>query len=164
MQLEPFRDFLIACVGASASFIGLLFVALSVVLTRTDEGKLEFSDRRLAESSFTALANVFFISLTALIPGVNIGWVALVVAFFGFRNVWRLFARLREEKDKGDRRSDIFWIITSSLVYVAEAWCAVDIILKNTDVFGLNFMMGILIGLFGTALVRTWELIGIRRN
>src|ERR1700679_3635119 len=133
MQLELFKDFLIACVGASASFIGLLFVALSVVLTRVGEGnKLKFSDRRLAESAFTALANVFFISLTALIPGANIGWVALIVAFFGFRNVWRLFGRLREEKNREgnqERRSDIFWIVASALVYVAQAGGAINIIL-----------------------------------
>ncbi len=82
-----------------------------------------------------------------------------------FRNVWRLFGRLREEKKKEEnqeRRSDIFWIIASALIYVAEAWYAIDIIRDPANAFNLNVLMGILLGLFGTALIRTWELIGVR--
>ncbi len=165
MPLEPFKDFLIACVGASASFIGLLFVALSVVLARGDAGGLKFSDERLAETSFTALSNVFFISLVALIPGTNIGYVALIAALFGFRNVWRLFSRLRETRKKegtAGRTEDIIWIVASVIVYAVEAVYAVRIILNPADIANLYIMMSILATLFGTALVRTWELTGVR--
>src|SRR5579884_4402005 len=106
MPISSLKDFLIACVGASASFIGLLFVALSVVLTRIEENsELRFRDRRLAETSFIALADIFFVSISALISISNIGVVSLIAAFFGILNVYRLFSRLEKVKEL-ETRSD----------------------------------------------------------
>lgn len=163
MELAPFRDFLIACVGASASFIGLLFVALSVVLTRKDKDtELEFTDRRLAESAFTALANVFFVSLAALIPGTNMGWAALAVALVGLRTSWRLIVRFIDIRKKA--KEEVSWITTSLLIYLAQGIFAIRIIMQPTDMFNLYFMMGIMVGLFGGGLIRSWELTGIREK
>lgn len=162
--LLPFKDFLIACFGASASFIGLLFVALSVVLARNDT-KLEFTDRRLAESAFTALANVFFISLTALIPGVNIGWVALAVALVGLRSSWRLIVRfinVRKKEKKPSDKEEISWIVTSLAFYLVQIIFAVRLIIDPTNTVSLYVMIGLLLGLFGGGLIRSWELTGIR--
>ena len=39
MDITLYKDFLITCAGASASFIGLLFVALSVVLANNTPGR-----------------------------------------------------------------------------------------------------------------------------
>jgi len=168
MDLAPFYDFLIACVGASASFIGLLFVALSLVLARDDDagvGSLEFTDRRLAESAFTALANVFFVSLVALMPTTNIGWVALVMALVGLRTAWRLFVQARALK-KSERgrylKQDIFWIAASTLVYLFEGVYAVLLIVHPNSLSDLDVMTSIIIALFATALVRSWQLTGIR--
>ena len=170
MPLDPFKDFLIACVGASASFIGLLFVALSLVLARQGtDVELEFTDRRLAESAFTALVNVFFVSLVALIPGNDgIGWAALVVAVIGLRSSWRLFMRLKEviKKDPNplDRRRESYWIAVSLVVYVIQGLYAVRIIMNPMNVSNLNDMMSILLVLFGAGLLRSWELTGIRQK
>ena len=161
MNLAPFQDFLIACVGASASFIGLLFVALSLVLARDDDagvGALEFTDRRLAESAFTALANVFFVSLVALMPDTNIGWVALVMALVGLRSSWRLYARAKKA------RKEAFWISASSLVYLVEGIYAAAILLQPMSVTDLNVITSMLIVLFGGGLIRSWELTGIRAS
>ena len=157
MDLAPFRDFLIACVGASASFIGLLFVALSVVMGRQGNNtELAFNDRRLAESAFTALANVFFVSLVALIPSTNIGWPALVMAILGLRTSYRLIVHARKIK------TEIFWISTSVLVYSLEAIYAIILIFNPMSNAGLSFIIFILIALFGGGLIRSWELTGIR--
>jgi hypothetical protein len=168
MDLAPFHDFLIACVGASASFIGLLFVALSLVLARDDDagvGSLEFTDRRLAESAFTALANVFFVSLIALMPATNIGWAALVMALIGMRTAWRLFVQARTiKKSKQGRyhKQDIFWIAASTLVYVFEGVYAILLLLHPNSTSDLDIMTFVLIALFSTALLRSWQLTGIR--
>jgi hypothetical protein len=168
MNLAPFQDFLIACVGASASFIGLLFVALSVVLARDDDagvGSLEFTDRRLAESAFTALANVFFISLVALMPSTNIGDVAIVMALIGLRNSWSLFDRARNLKKSQAGpyiKRDLFWIGISALVYLFEGIYAIALIVHPNSALDLNIVVSIIIALFATALVRSWQLTGIR--
>ena len=168
MPLDSLKDFLIACVGASASFIGLLFVALSVVLTKNDGNtELKFKDRRLAETSFTALADIFFVSLSALISTSNIGIISLVAAFFGILNVRRLFVRLNEIR-KIEKRPDwinnLYWIVASIGIYVIQIIYAIKILLNPNNISNYSAMMGIFIALFGIALVRTWELTGIRSN
>lgn len=166
MPLDSLKDFLIACVGASASFIGLLFVALSVVLTRNEgNAELRFKDRRLAETSFTALADIFFVSISALISITNIGIISLIAAFFGILNVRRLFFRLGEIKKfekQTDWKNNIYWIVASTGIYIVQAIYAIKILINPNNSSNYSAMMGIFIALFGIALVRTWELTGIR--
>jgi hypothetical protein len=166
MPIDSLKDFLIACVGASASFIGLLFVALSVVLTRNESStELEFKDRRLAETSFTALADVFFVSISALISTTNIGVIALIAAFFGLVNVRRLYSRLTEIKKsekKSDWRKNLYWITASTGIYIVQGFYAIKIMTEPANISNYYAMMGIFVALFGVALVRTWELTGIR--
>lgn len=170
MDLAPFNDFFIACVGASASFIGLLFVALSLVLARDDDagvGSLEFTDRRLAESTFTALGNVFFVCLVALMPNTNIGYVAAVMALIGLRNAWGLFKQARAiQKTKPGQypTRDIFWIATSTLVYLLEEVYAILLIVHPESSTDLQVMTWIIVALFSAALVRSWQLTGIRSD
>lgn len=169
MPSDLFKDFFIACIGASASFIGLLFVGLSIVLSRTDEGVgLAFTDRRLAESAFTALVDVFFVSLSALIPGVNLGYPSFILAFFGLRSSLRLFQRFREHRERDDettfRRFEIVWLITSSLVYVVQGYYALRMLVFPMDESNIYATVAVVLTLFGAGLVRSWELMGIRRR
>jgi hypothetical protein len=167
MNLGPYHDFLIACAGASASFIGLLFVALSLVITRKGESvDLEFSDRRLAESAFTALANVFFVSLVALMPDTNIGYGALAMALIGMRSSWLLFTRAKDIQKEGGGypKREVFWIIISLLIYLAQAVFSVRLLMNPLNTSDLNWMTSIIIFLFGAGLVRSWELTGIRAD
>jgi hypothetical protein len=167
MDIAYFNNFLIACVGASSAFIGFLLVALSLVLARTNGGaELKFTDRRLAESSFTALANIFFVSFIALLPNTNMGYAALILAVFGLRSVWQLvrrFQEIRKKEDVSEYTIDVSWIIAQFLIYAAEGIYGIRIIIDPTNATNLYVMMGILMGLFGSSLVRIWELTGIRK-
>ncbi len=167
MDLNLYSDFLITCAGASASFIGLLFVALSVVLAnKGDSMEMEFTDRRLAESAFTSLAVIFFISLCALIPRTNIGYIALIAAFFGVRGSWLLFLHFRsnreQHKNRPQNKSDRFWINVSIAVYLALGIDALLTLIDPANTFYIDIMMLILIWLFGIGLLRAWALTGIR--
>jgi hypothetical protein len=91
MVPESLHDFLIATVTASASFTGLLFVAISFVMNDEKDSAADIQNKRvLAESSYAALLSIFFISLVALIPGTDIGWVVFVMAWIGLGNVVHL--------------------------------------------------------------------------
>lgn len=165
MDLGPYHDFLIACVGASASFIGLLFVALSLVITRKGESvELEFSDRRLAESAFTALANVFFVCLVALMPDTNIGIGAIVMALIGVRSSWLLFKRAKDIQKEGGGypKREVFWIIASLVIYLVQGIYAVRLLMHPLNAADLNMMTTIIITLFAAGLARSWELTGIK--
>ncbi len=60
-------NFLVASTQASAALIGLLLVSVSIAPERVFGSKAEATRRALALSSFTALANVFFVSFGSLV-------------------------------------------------------------------------------------------------
>ena len=67
-QMEELHDFFVARVGAAAVLIGLLFVAITLHPENTVGPKAERERNARAIGAFSALANVFFVSLGGLIP------------------------------------------------------------------------------------------------
>jgi len=154
------QDFLVATVTASASFIGLLFVAISISLNEdrytADEARTK---RILAESSNTALLSVFFISLVGLIPGTSIGWVTFVMAWAGLANAGHF---LRVEARRSYHRG---LLLLTSGIYVAQGAYAISILLAGDHHYTSKYgFMTLIIFLFATALGRAWELTGIRKG
>src|SRR5207249_1976539 len=80
MVPAEFQTFFLASSGASAALIGLLFVAVSIAPERVFGTQAEAVHQAQALSAFTALANVFFISMASLVPGIAIGIVVTIVA------------------------------------------------------------------------------------
>jgi hypothetical protein len=80
-ELHELHDFFAASVGSAAALIGLLFVAISLAPEKVFGLEAHPHRRANAERTFTALVNVFFVSLVALLPhsqNVAIGIVAVV--------------------------------------------------------------------------------------
>ncbi|PZS29831.1 MAG: hypothetical protein DLM59_12130, partial [Pseudonocardiales bacterium] len=89
-----YENFFIASSGASAAFLGLLFVAVTVA--NTDEADFKTRERRtvLAGSAFLALVDAFFVSILALTGGaVVFGLSSLVLAIVGLLGTSRLIPR-----------------------------------------------------------------------
>src|SRR5262245_53031301 len=99
MAPEGFAEFFLASAGAGGAFVGLLFVAISIGPQRTfGLPAMTVALRQLlAEAAFVTLSNGFVVSSIALIPTVNVGWLALGGGVWGFVTaaylVWR-FARV----------------------------------------------------------------------
>jgi hypothetical protein len=146
------KDFLVACLGSSASFIGLLFVGLSVVLQKTD-AKLADTDRILAESSYAGLLNIFFVSLVAILPNASIGYVSLIMAVVGLLTCWRLL-----------HYSRVLPLVISVIIYLLEAFFAIDILTHEKSSMNTAIFETIIITLFATSLIRAWGLTGIRNK
>jgi hypothetical protein len=144
------KDFTIAALGASASFIGLLFVALSVVLDKASNQKLADHDRQLAESSYAGLINIFFVTLSASIPNESIGVVCLVMATIGLVSCWRL-----------RHISQLLPIAVSAAIYLVEIWFSVKIFHHHDRPFDISIFQFIIIALFSISLFRAWSLTGI---
>src|SRR5581483_8938312 len=101
MVPDTFIAYFAASAGASAALIGLLFVAVSLAPERVFGRQALVAKQTEALSAFTALANVFFISLGALVPGLNIGMLAMIVALMSLAQTLSLLAlwpRWRRER------------------------------------------------------------------
>jgi hypothetical protein len=144
--------FMVACLGASASFIGLLFVGLSVVMQKGDQ-KLANKDRILAESSYASLVNIFFISLVGTLPNGGIGYVSLTMALIGLYSCWRL-----------RKYSHTASLAASSIIYIVELCFAAELVTHSNRYVNLGIFQGIIIALFAISLVRAWNLTGVRAN
>ena len=117
MGPESFETFFLAAAGTGGAFVGLLFVAISIGPQRTfgDLAGMGAPRQHLAEATFLTLINGFVVSSVALIPGINVGWIALVLGIWGllWEHGWGKrdgghgsFWRLRLGDGNGMRSSD----------------------------------------------------------
>ena len=86
MVPEDFLTFFSVSAGASATLIGLLFIAISIEPARVFGSEARAEAQATAASAFTALANVFFVSLAALIPHIGLGILVLVMSAIALIN------------------------------------------------------------------------------
>ncbi len=155
------HDFLIASVGAAAAFIGLLFVALTVVMGRSDAGtEIIGRDRALVASSYAALITILFISLVGLLPNGDVTWVMLSFGILGVFSSVRLFQRWLKDRNQGD---NIIMIIISLLLYLLLAGYGL-VHAAHPAKLDLNIFSTAIFGLYGIALARAWALIGLDRR
>lgn len=142
--------FNVACMGASASFIGLLFVGLSVVMQKGNQTVAD-ADRVLAEGSYSALINIFFVSLVATLPGNSVGIVGLIMSSIGLLSCWRLRPYSRKLS-----------FVVSAIVYLLEFLFSLELFLHSNRYLDEGTYEGIIIALFSMGLIRAWGLTGIR--
>lgn len=152
-------DFLVAMTTASASFIGLLFVAISFGMNADKDTLAEAQTKRiLAESSYAGLLSIFFISLVALIPDTNVGWVIFVMAILGMGTIGHLLRTSTRVKYNKAR------LLYGGAIYTGQAAYGLYVILfAENHVINEYGFMTLMLFLFSGALERAWELTGIRK-
>jgi modulator of FtsH protease len=159
---EAYQDFFLASVGASAAFIGLLFVALSFIDDEKTNEKVRNWQRIIASSSFAQLANIFFVSLAGLLPGVR--YVALtgcVVAVLGIVISFRLLPQTTDSQRTGRRTPTVLGMAAAG-VYVLEFVTSAWLLHWSGGQTVLDYFMLAIILLYAGALARAWEITGIK--
>jgi hypothetical protein len=155
--LAEYHDFYGASVGAAAALIGLLFVAISIAPERTFGEGADRQRRANAERAFTALLNVFFVSLAALLPHASLDAIA-VIAGMALVQTARLV--LDAWRAPGERVPWNQLGLISVAIYAIELWIVVRTIL-GSDTEGLVWVM---FGLYSYALSTSWGLLGSRTH
>ena len=165
MVPQQFANFFTTSAGASAALIGLLFVAVSKTEPHSVFGSEARADRHAAATgAFAALANAFFISLGALIPGANPGGVVLVVGAFGLLNTLGLGRELWHRRFGGRYAGRGALLVLGGLVlYGMEMWWALKLLRDSpaeADGSYYTVLAFLLLGVYVVGLGRAWELLG----
>jgi hypothetical protein len=168
-MLDQYVHFFAVTTSTSAGFIGLLFVALSVV--NRDEQELRTRERRtvLAASAFLALVDIFFVSIVSSLGGsVPYATTNLVMAMVGLAGTSRLFLRGKRAGNfaRGipKRNLNIAFAGVAAGVFGAQLGFAVALLFDAHNPGLPRALVFVLIALFASALARAWEVAGIGRR
>jgi len=154
--MSEVHDFFVASVGAAAALIGLLFVAVTLAPDRIF-GQTAHPQRRAdATRAFVALANVFLISLAALIPHSGLE-IMLLISVLSVAQLAREAVRTARHHPLGQVLRSFGAI--SLVIYIYEF-----VVIARTIMFGrgLEGLLGVIFGLFAYALATSWNLLGAK--
>jgi hypothetical protein len=164
-----YEDFFIASTGASAAILGLLFVAITVA--NTDDTDLKTRERRtvLAGSAFLALVDAFFVSILALTGGtVVFGLSSLVMASVGVLGTSRLIPRAWRAGNFSHgfptRKLNIVFAAVSAGGFTVQFGLGAVLVADNHSSALQRALVLVVVCLYGSALGRAWEVMGIGRR
>ncbi len=140
-----------AATAAAGALIGLLFVAISLKPEDIFGESAQATPRRLAESSFTALVNAFFVSLVAIVPRTNLGWVACIMAIL---SLYSTFARRIHAPDA----SDIGTLAFAVVIYLGQLGIGIALLVVPGDADLVYKLAYLTVAAFAIALARAWAL------
>jgi hypothetical protein len=155
-----FSNFLVASTQASAALIGLLFVSVSIAPERVFGRQAEAGRQALALSAFTALANVFFVSFSGLIPNLSFGVFVVVAGTVAASQTLALLSLLPSWRRDRTLLRSLGLFAVSAAIYGYEIATGVRLIFTSTDTGALTGLLGLLLGGYSIGLARAWELLG----
>lgn len=165
MVPATYSNFFAAGANAGAALAGLLFLAVTVGPIPTVGRRAPVERNSVATSAFVALINAFIISLGALIPGANVGVIALPAG------VAALVATARTGHDLAEGQHSVratlrrlVLVGVSALLYGIEAWQSAQLLLKPDDPVAVGVLASILLPVFAIGVLRAWELVGAERH
>ena len=164
MVPPEFANFFIASASAGGALVGLLFVAVSIAPEQIVAAQAPVERQAVAGSAFTALMNAFFISLFALIPNFNIGFVIMPFSFIclltSLIQAWRLLRRTNYWLSLLRRA---FLVLISVALYGLELWNGYQLFTNPSQSGYVYNLISFILGAFALGLIRAWELLGVHR-
>jgi hypothetical protein len=167
MTPEGFAEFFLATAGAGAAFIGLLFVAISIHpdLTFARPPTDGVPRQLLTEATLVTLGNGFVLSCVALLPTINVGWVALGLGVWGILLAGRIAILL----DRAHRHDAVTWrhrLRVTSLSGIAVVLCVGEVILglallrEPAAIWAVSGLAMVVLGAYALGMARAWILLG----
>ena len=155
-----YSNFLVASTQASAALIGLLFVAVSIAPERVFGAGSEGARRAMALSSFTALANIFFVSLGSLVPDLTFGVLVVVAGAVALSQTLLLLTLAGSWRREGTFFRGLALFVISAGLYAYEIVVGVQLLYSPASQGALTAIESLMLGIFAVGLARAWELLG----
>lgn len=144
--------YLAAMATAAAALIGLLFVAVSVRDDTICGPNAMPGGEALAITAFTGLVNSFVVSLLGLIPKINIGEPAVIMAVISIVAIVRLQRRLHTGRN-------LIVLAITLLAYAAQFGLGVLLLVDSHDSDQLINLSIIIFVTLIASLQRAWSLL-----
>ena len=164
MMPEEYREFFVAATGVAGALIGLLFVAVSVFPehARRATTRVQFHSR--ASAALLVFTNALVISLAALVPGISIGWWAVIaggtVLLFALGTARSVAAAARRREARGDA----IWLVLGLLVIGGFEVHAGTRLVTGLDLDAVQTLNSVVIGDLAYGISRAWQLVGLRNT
>jgi hypothetical protein len=162
-----YESFFVASTGASAAFLGLLFVGFTVVDSEESDPRTRERRTVLAGSAFVALADAFFVSILSLTGGPMVfALISLAMALIGLLATSRLMPRAARAgnfaRDFPTRKLNIVFASVSALGFSTQFGLSVALLIDPHDTTLQRALLVMIAVLYASGLARAWEVTGIR--
>jgi hypothetical protein len=165
MVPSDYTNFFITAATSGGALIGLLFVAISLAPARTVLASAPLEARIVSGSTFTGMLNAFSISLGALLPHTNIGWVAIAFSIIGITNSLNQERVLLNPWPSWQNVLRRTWLTALSLcLYIIELVYSIQLLFSPTNENAVSYLALSIFLIYIIALIRAWELLGAQRT
>jgi hypothetical protein len=160
MLPNGFHDLFSATAEVAGTLVGLLFVAISVAHERvTGDGSQ--THRVRASAALTAFTNALVVSLFALVPGLRVGWTALVVSILGLVFVLAsLLSLLRVRGEQPGELRDAVFLVGLAITFGVQLVAGLLELAHPRQQGPVTTIAVLVIVCFLIGIARSWELIG----
>lgn len=163
MVPADYQTFFLASSGASAALIGLLFVGVSIAPERVFGSAADPRRQAQAVSAFSALANVFFISMASLVPSIVLGIVVSVIGGVSALQLLGLLLRVRPGGNIIEAARGVILFAASAAIYGTEIYLGLVLSAKPSESAALTGLLEVILGAYAIGLGRAWQLLGAPR-
>jgi hypothetical protein len=164
MATPDFTNYFTTMATVGATLFGLIFVAISIAPERIAVTNAPLERQVKAFAAYNALLNPLIISLFALVPHQQIGFVIAPLGLIGIVQTLIMTLTLVQnfEGSIGKLRNSLF-ILGGFFLYGYETYFGVRLIQSPSDGFALYVFANLLIIIAIYGVIRAWELIGLRQ-
>jgi len=162
--LDAYSAFFVASSGASAAFIGLLFVALTIADQSKRDDRTKARRDALAGASFAQLLDAFFVSIVSLAGDVKVfAGASVAMALIGLWATSQLLPRVIRTGNwshtAAHQKRNIALPVASIGVYLLQLVSAAGLLFSPQNSVLLRIAVLVQVGLYAGALLRSWEIV-----
>jgi hypothetical protein len=160
-----YHEFFVAAAGASGALIGLLFVAVSIFPERARQAATRVEYHARASAALLLFSNAMVLSLAALVPGVDLGWWAVVISamVLAFAAATARLIVTAARQGQGGWQS-LGLVVALLAVAGFECYAGVRLIGDHTDTEPIETLNYVVIADLAVGIARAWQLVNMRET